>query len=94
MKRTISKHEFTDVMTLRGFSRNGAGALFNYLEELEHDLGEVIEFDPTALATEWSEYKTLEEVASEYGQEYGDIDYLSQSTMAIDFDNGILVLNF
>lgn len=94
MKKTIGKHEFTDVMTLRGFSYNGAVTLFNYLEELEDDLGEQIEFDPIALSSEWYEYKTLEEIAHDFGEEYGDLDYLSQSTTIIEFETGILVLNF
>jgi hypothetical protein len=94
MKKTIGKHEFTDVMTLRGFSYNGAVTLFNYLEEVENEMGEQIEFDPHALTFEWYEYKTLEEIARDFGEEYGDLDYLSQETIAIKFDNGILVLNF
>lgn len=94
MKTKVSKYTFIDVMTLKGFSYNAAGALFNYLEELEDDLGEEIEFYPIDLASEWCEYKTLEEVAHDYGDEYGDLDYLSQTTEVIEFDNGILVLNF
>lgn len=94
MKTTISKYTFTDVMTLKGFSYNGAVALFNYLEELEDDLGEEIEFDPIAFATEWCEYKTLEEIAHDFGEEYGDLDYLSQSTTIIEFKDGIILLNF
>lgn len=94
MKTIVSKYTFTDVMTLKGFSYNGAGALFNYLEDLEYNLGEEIEFDPIALASEWYEYKTLEEIAHDFGEEYGDLDYLSQSTTIIEFKDGILVLNF
>jgi hypothetical protein len=90
----VSKYTFTDVMTLKGFSYKGSVALFDYLEHLEDDLGEQIEFDPIAFASEWYEYKTLEEVAHDFGEEYGDLDYLSQTTTTIEFENGILVLNF
>lgn len=86
----VSKYMFTDVMTKKGFSYNGSVALFDYLEELDGDL----EFDPIDLACGWCEYKNLEEVAHDFGEEYGDLDYLSQETMTIEFENGILVLNF
>jgi hypothetical protein len=90
MKTRVTKYMFTDVMTLKGFSYNGAMALFDFLEYMYDDL----EFDPKSLASDWTEYKDLAEVAHDYGEEYGDLDYLYQSTMVIEFDKGIIVLNF
>ena len=63
MKKTVNKYEFTDTMTLNGFSRSGSLALFNWLEELEEDTQEQIEFDPIALRCDFTEYKNLEEIA-------------------------------
>ena len=47
------------------FSYDGLGALFDYIEELEHDIGEDIEFDPIALCCEYSEYDSFKELKDE-----------------------------
>ena len=94
MKKTVNKYEFTDTMTLNGFSRSGSLALFNWLEELEEDTQEQIEFDPIALRCDFTEYKNLEEIAHDYGNEYNDIDYLEQTTTVIEFDGGIIIQQF
>jgi hypothetical protein len=91
------------------FSRAGLSALFEHLEELEQDLGEETEFDPIALCCEWTEYKDAFEAAEAYGWEAPEIpegeerddtsdrkalEYLQDNTHFIDFEGGILVLNF
>ena len=91
------------------FSRNALVALFEHLEELERDLGEETEFDPIALCCEWTEYKDPIEAAEAYawaapeipeGEERDDtsdrkaLEYLQDNTHAVEFDGGILVLNF
>lgn len=49
------------------FSYGGLRGLFNYLEELESDTGERIEFDPIALCCEFTEYTSAQEAAQDYG---------------------------
>jgi hypothetical protein len=44
-----------------GWSYGGARALIEYLEELEDELGEEIEFDVVALRCEYTEYGSVEE---------------------------------
>ena len=66
MKETITKYQFTDWFRSsegykNNFSYDGLGALFDYIEELENDMGEEIEFDPIALCCEYSEYDSFEE---------------------------------
>jgi hypothetical protein len=92
MKQIVTKEMFTEVMTCRGFSYNGARALYEYLEEIDEYSDEY--FDPIAYSIAWTEYSDLSIVAHEYGEEYGDLDYLSQETMTIEFEGGIIVLNF
>jgi len=60
MKKTISKYEFIDEMIQdyyfpNDFTREGLSCLFDYLEELEQETGEELEFDPVALHCQYSE---------------------------------------
>ncbi len=69
MKQTITESQFVDAIVgdeYNSMSYEGAEALFEYLEELEQDCGEELEFDKVAIRCEFSEYENLEEVLSEY----------------------------
>jgi hypothetical protein len=94
MKTTVDTYQFINVMTGHGFTRSGAVALFEYLEQYEEETGHELDFDPIALRCDFTEYKDLEEIAHEYGGEYSDLDYLEQSTTVIDFDGGLIITNF
>ena len=95
MKKTVNAYEFTNEMTNHGFTRLGAFALFEYFEQYEQNTNdEEIEFDPIAFRCDFTEYKNLQEIAREYGEEYGDLDYLEQSTTVIEFDGGLIIANF
>jgi len=49
------------------WSWDGAISLVDYLEELEQDAGEEMEFDLVAIRCEWSEYSSLEEAGKDLG---------------------------
>jgi len=51
------------------WSYEGAHAMIEYLERLEDDLGEPIEFDRVAIRCEYSEYSSALEAAKERGYE-------------------------
>lgn len=91
------------------FSRAALVALFEHLEELERDLGEETEFDVIAICCDWTEYADAVEAAEAYGWEAPEIpegeerddtsdrkalEYLHDQTHVVEFDGGILVLNF
>jgi hypothetical protein len=59
----ITENKFIDVMSGEGnyFSRDGAKALYNFLEELDNDT----RFDPIALRCQFSEYDNIEEFCAE-----------------------------
>lgn len=63
MKQAVYKNDFIREMSdirPENFSYDGLEALFNYLEELEDDYGEEIEFDPIALCCEFTEHYILD----------------------------------
>ena len=66
------------------FSYEGRKALFDYLEELEDDTGEKIEFDPIALCCEYSEYENIQEFWNDYDKEdYPTINKIEDNTAVI-----------
>jgi hypothetical protein len=66
MKATINFNEFCDGLgNNSGFSYQGKRVLFDFLENLEQNSGEDIEFDPVALRCEFSE-SDLEELIEQY----------------------------
>ena len=112
MKETVTQSRFLDVFRQvrpNQFSRPALVALFDYLGELERELGEETEFDPIALCCDWTEYRDAIQAAEAYGWEAPEIpegeerddtsdrkalEYLQDNTHVIDFDGGVLVLNF
>lgn len=78
------------------FSYEGAGALFEYLEDLSEQLDENFDYDPIAWCCEYSEYKDLKEACKQYDEEvyFSEGQALEDYTEVITFDNGIIVKNF
>jgi hypothetical protein len=69
MKKTLSTTEAAQFLINdenANWSRAGAYALIEYLEQLEEDTGEEIEFDAVALRCDYSEYESLQEWANDY----------------------------
>lgn len=54
------------------WTRAGAFALVEYLEELEEDIGEEINFCPVSLRCDFSQYSSLEEWASDQFRSHVD----------------------
>lgn len=95
MKTTINAYQFVNEMVNHGFTRLGAFALFEYFEDYEQNTNdEEIEFDPIAFRCEYTEYKDLQEIAQEYGEEFADIEHLQDYTQVIEFESGIIIYNF
>lgn len=66
------------------WSRAGAFALVEYLEELEEDIGEEIEFCPVAIRCDYSQYADLQEWGGE--RWYLDADMRDDLNLEIDED--------
>ena len=89
MRKVINREEFVQAFNQcdreEQFSRTAREALFEYLEDLEEDIGEKIELDVIALCCEWSE-ETPGEIFDNYG--IGDFEELRDNTTAIKLCNG------
>lgn len=83
------------------WSRAGAFALVEYLEELEEDIVEEIEFCPVSLRCDYSQYASLEEWAKEqwgedlaceyWREESGDTEEQDEKTREFIRDRGTLI---
>lgn len=108
MKSTVTETMFHDAFYRMGradqFSYDARSALFDYLVDLEGDIGEEFELDVIALCCDYSE-DTFEAVADNYGLDIEGMDteemqekvlaYLSHHTVVIwHDDNSVLYQNF
>ena len=89
MKQSVNFSEFCD--RFRDMDRNehftyeGKRALFDYLENLEDDMGEEIELDIIALCCDFTEYENLEELQENY-TDIESIEELEEHTTVIMID--------
>lgn len=95
MKQTINLQDFRDAFCRMDrkdeFSREGLEVLFNYIEELEQDIGEEIELDVIALCCNYAE-STIDDLISDYnidvsGCDPYDDDDIKEVVMAFMNDN-------
>jgi len=107
MKQRLSTSEAADLLvadTNAGWSYEGAFALVEYLENLEDDTGEEMEFDAVALRCDFSEYPNAREAAEECGWEPDEdadedaeeaaLEWLRDRTTVITFGGGVIVQLF
>jgi hypothetical protein len=74
MYKTIDVYEFANTFERsdsykNNFTRPALMALYDYLEDLYEDMGELYEFDMIALCCEYSEYKSAWEAMEQYQPE-------------------------
>ena len=96
MIKQVHEYEFIDTLTgdeYASFTYNGASALYQYLTDLEEDIGQEIQFDHVAIRCDYSEYKTLDEILNQYDK-IDTLDELMDHTTVIDFDGGFIIQDF
>ena len=97
MINTVTEWEFLDEMRKAvDWDRETITALFEWLESLEDDTGETIEFDPVGLRCSWMEHDNLKAFNEDFGGEFQTIDELRDHTQVIEVtgNNKILVQEF
>jgi len=67
------------------FTLDGLEALFDYLEDLEDDTGEPMEFDMIATCIDFTEYESLAEFQDNYGDDYQTFEDIQEMTTLIEF---------
>ena len=101
MKTEMTTYECAKALTHdehANWTRSGAFALVEYLEQIEEDCGTQIEFDPVALRCEFTEYENVNEAAAQYTSELtteaAALEYLQDHTTVIEFDGGVIIQDF
>lgn len=77
MKHTLSHSEATRMIYEvydHQFSYAASHELASYYEDLEEEIGEEIEIDPVAIACDWSEYNSDEELIEAFDYLLPDAD--------------------
>ena len=95
MKQTINKFDFVQAfkeLRPNNFSKAGLFALFDYLEQLEDDIGEETELDVIALCCEYAEYDSLAEFREDYGEDYNTMQDIEYHTTVIMIDNESFII--
>ena len=106
MKTAVTFSDFVDAFCHAGrrdtFSYDGLRALFDYLEEVERDIGEEFELDPIALCCDYAE-ADADSIAEQYaidlsdcedddGKEKAVQDYLEENTnLVASLPGGVFV---
>ena len=106
MKTTVTFSDFVDAFRHADrqgtFSYDGLRALFDYLEEVESDIGEEFELDPIALCCDYAE-ADAESIAEQYAIDLSDCedaedkieavqDYLEENTdLVASLPGGVFV---
>ena len=90
MKQSVNFNQFCDAFQRMGresqFSYEGKRALFNYLDDLEENVGEEIELDVVALCCDFTEYENLKELQENYS-DIEDMDDLEKNTTVIPIED-------
>ena len=98
-------HRFKQIRP-ENFSWAALGAIFEYLEECEEDVGEELEFDPIAICCDYSEHTSALDCINDAGYDAGiddleedekegaAMEYLRDNTQVIEFDGGIVIQGF
>ena len=71
MKETVTAYRFRDAFMQsdtykNNFSYEGLHALFEYIEQVEDDIGEEFEFDMVGICCDYTEYDSLEDFNADY----------------------------
>lgn len=108
MKITLNTNDIVNHLlrdTNARWSRDGAEALAEHLEEMEESSGQEMDLDVVAIRCEFSEFFSAVEAAGEYGwsayeSEYDDaneaaaLSWLQDRTSVIEFDGGVIISQF
>jgi len=96
MKTNVNLNDFRDAFQRsrpKYFSYEGLEALYNWLIDLENDIGHEEELDVIALCCDFSEYKDLAEFQADYNvDDYTCIEDIEECTTVIPIDDDSFII--
>ena len=94
MKETVTVYRFRDAFKQsdtykNNFSYEGLHALFEYIEQVEEDIGEEFEFDMVGICCDYTEYDSLEDFNADYSSDdkVYTLDDIREETVVIEIPN-------
>ena len=81
------------------FSYDGLTALYDHLEELSEDIGDIV-LDVIAICCDFSEYENLKDFQNQHSDEYQTIEQIAEQTTVIlvgrvySSDDRFIIANF
>ena len=91
MKEYVNEHTFRDRFMRsdtykNNFSYEGLHALFEYIEQVEEDIGEEFEFDMVGICCDYSEYDSLKDFNADYSNDdkVYTLDDIREETVVIE----------
>jgi hypothetical protein len=96
MKETVTVFRFIDAFMKsntykNNFSYEGLHALFEYIEQVEDDIGEEFELDVVGICCDYTEYDNLEDFNADYAGtpgnncwKYETLDDIREETVVIE----------
>ena len=94
MKEYVNEHTFRDRFMRsdtykNNFSYEGLHALFEYIEQVEDDIGEEFEFDMVGICCDYTEYDSLEDFNADYSSDdkVYTLDDIREETVVIEIPN-------
>lgn len=96
MYKNITSFGFYREMADLGFSVEGAEKLFEFLENREKEMGQLIEFDPISFNVDFTEYESLYDflMSEKYTKDdYENLEEIANDCVSvIDLENGGFIL--
>ena len=91
MKEYVNEHTFRDRFMRsdnykNNFSYEGLHALFEYIEQVEDDIGEEFEFDMVGICCDYTEYDNIEDFNADYSNDdkVYTMDDIREETVVIE----------
>ena len=90
MKEYVNEHTFRDRFMRsdnykNNFSYDGLHALFEYIEQVEDDIGEEFEFDMVGICCDYTEYESLIDFNTDYTKPNGyTLEAIREETTVIE----------
>ena len=95
---TLTRFRFVDEFKKfrpDNFSYEGLHALYDYFDELSHDIGQPIEFDPISICCDFMEYESFKQLQEDYDKIIDFADLEEHTTVIrLEDSDGFIIQQF